>query len=54
MRVDRLVSDDDPDLSWSSPAGMIVEKVVRLGLGRTHLLSRGKRGAHLELVARRA
>jgi len=53
LRVDRLTSDDDPDLSWSSPAMLVVEKALRWSLGRTHLLSRGKRGAHLELLARR-
>ena len=54
LRVDSLTSDDDPDLSWPSPALLLVEKALRLGLGRTGLLSRGKRGAHLELIARRA
>jgi SAM-dependent methyltransferase len=54
LRVELLTSDDDPDLAWPSPAMLVVEKALRLGLGRTGVLSRGKRGAHLELVARRA
>ena len=53
LRVDELGSDDDPDLSWSSPAMLLPEKALRWAMGRTRLLSRSKRGAHLELVARR-
>jgi hypothetical protein len=53
LRVDALASDDDPDLAWTSPAMLLPEKALRWALARTRLLSLGKRGAHLELVARR-
>jgi SAM-dependent methyltransferase len=53
LRVDAITSDADPDLGGGGALAFASEKVVRLALGRSGVLERLRRGAHLEVLARR-
>jgi hypothetical protein len=53
FRVDEIASDEDPDVGGGGALSLASDKALRFALGKTGLLARLRRGAHLELLARR-